>query len=198
MKHQKALCWRSNFISFPIYKLKTLKTFLWRNSTVFQSFINPTFVLNVSTTLAALPVTLININPRLREGWAIPNRAKTFAPAPSPNPITYFTCKKSSTVTKSSPRVFRDGNWKLNLIEAVKKSFYKIRIVVYNYESGRMSALSACPDTSTWMKHDRSLISVIHGLFTNSWNELWLQPKSWTVMNTALFSCWVRSPFKIW
>lgn len=150
--------------------------------------------MNVSVTLAALPVALISINPRLLVGCAIPNLAKTFAPAPSPNPMTYFTCKKSRTVTRSSPSVFKDGNWKLN--STVLKKMYARTIFFQTYESGRLSALSACPDTSMWMKHERSLISVIHGLFTNSWNELWLQPKSWTVMNTALFSCWVRSPWE--
>lgn len=36
------------------------------------------------------------------------------------------------------------------------------------YLSGRACALSAWPGTSTWMKHDRSFISDMHGLFTNS------------------------------
>lgn len=39
------------------------------------------------------------------------------------------------------------------------------------YESGNVCALSPWPGTSTWIKHDRSLISDIHGLLTNSWNE---------------------------
>lgn len=39
------------------------------------------------------------------------------------------------------------------------------------YLSGSVWALSACPGISTWMKHDRSLISVMHGEFTNSWND---------------------------
>lgn len=69
--------------------------------------------LNDCKTDAALPVQLIKINPKQRPGWAKPNRASTLAPAPSPKPMTYFTCKKSKTVTKSSPKVFNDGNWKL-------------------------------------------------------------------------------------
>lgn len=47
-----------------------------------------------------------------------------------------------------------------------KKNWWK------SYESGSVSALSAWPGTSIWMKHERSLISVIHGLFTNSWNDV--------------------------
>lgn len=75
-------------------------------------------VLNVSKTDAADPVQLINISPRHLDGCFKPKRAKTLAlknenkckyffiwylnemskiyqayPAPSPNPITYFTCK---------------------------------------------------------------------------------------------------------
>jgi hypothetical protein len=98
-------------------------------------------VLNVSKTVAAEPVQLMRTKPRHLVGCLRPKRAKTLAlnisrkefteikinvqiirfpskapdnyPAPSPNPITYFTCKKSNTVTKSSPRVWSDGNWKL-------------------------------------------------------------------------------------
>ena len=40
------------------------------------------------------------------------------------------------------------------------------------YDSGSLSALSAWPGTSMWMKQLRSLISVMHGLFTNSWNDV--------------------------
>lgn len=72
-----------------------------------------TLVLNESTTDAALPVQLIKINPKQRAGCANPKRASVFAPAPSPKPMTYFTCKKSNTVTKSSPSVFNDGKTKL-------------------------------------------------------------------------------------
>lgn len=40
------------------------------------------------------------------------------------------------------------------------------------YVSGSLSALSAWPGTSMWMKHERSFISIMHGLFTNSWNDV--------------------------
>lgn len=73
-----------------------------------------TFVLNESTTDAALPVQLIRINPKHRAACAKPKRANTLAPAPSPSPMTYLTCKKSNTVTKSSPSVFNDGKLNLN------------------------------------------------------------------------------------
>lgn len=72
-----------------------------------------TLFLKFSKTDAALPVQLIRMRPSTREGLAIPNLARTFAPAPSPSPITYFTCRKSSTVTRSSPSVCSVGNWKL-------------------------------------------------------------------------------------
>lgn len=85
-----------------------------------------TFVLNESTTDAALPVQLIRINPKHRAAWAKPKRASTLAPAPSPNPMTYLTCKKSNTVTKSSPSVFNDGKLNLNqngnlIIQRIRK-----------------------------------------------------------------------------
>lgn len=79
----------------------------------FFAEINFTLFLNESNTDAALPVQLIKINPKQRAGCAKPKRANTFAPAPSPKPITYLTCKKSNTVTISSPNVFNDGNGKL-------------------------------------------------------------------------------------
>lgn len=89
-----------------------------------------TFVLNESTTDAALPVQLIRINPKQRAAWAKPKRANTLAPAPSPNPMTYLTCKKSNTVTKSSPSVFNDGKLNLNqngnsIIQSVRKKGFR-------------------------------------------------------------------------
>lgn len=139
-----------------------------------------TLVLNESTTDAALPVQLIRIKPKQRAGCANPKRANVFAPAPSPSPMTYFTCKKSNTVTKSSPSVFSDGKTKLCQHKNAKKKRLKlskhIKLMInyrwMTYESGSLSALSAWPGTSMWMKHERSFISVIHGLFTNSWNDV--------------------------
>lgn len=72
-----------------------------------------TFVLNASKTEVALPVQLIRIRPKHLAGCAKPKRASTLAPAPSPKPMTYLTCKKSSTVTKSSPSIWNEGYWKL-------------------------------------------------------------------------------------
>jgi hypothetical protein len=79
-----------------------------------------TLFLKFSNTDAALPVQLIRMRPSAREGLAIPNLARTFAPAPSPSPITYFTCRKSSTITRSSPSVCNVGNWKLMRNQKVK------------------------------------------------------------------------------
>lgn len=146
-------------------------------STFFRSWIVTfTFVLNESTTDAALPVQLIRTDPKHRAGCANPNRAKTLAPAPSPRPIIYLTCKKSRTVTKSSPSVFKDGKLNLNWNEIDLFNENRIdalcKISANNYESGSVSALSACPGTSIWMKHDLSFISVIQGEFTNSWNDV--------------------------
>lgn len=139
MKNEKTFRRRCNLIPFPIDKLKQLTKLKSLRS---FRYIVYTLVLNVSTTLAALPVTLIKISPRHRVGWAIPNRAQTFAPAPSPKPMTYFTCKKSRTVTRSSPSVFNDGNWKLYL-EKLRKTEKNFTIFCHSYESGRLSALSA-------------------------------------------------------
>lgn len=47
-----------------------------------------TLALKFSFTDTADPVQLINMRPSVRVGWANPNRAITFAPAPSPKPIT--------------------------------------------------------------------------------------------------------------
>lgn len=90
-----------------------------------------TLFLKFSKTDAALPVQLIRMRPSTREGLAIPNLARTFAPAPSPSPITYFTCRKSSTVTRSSPSVCSVGNWKL-ITSKVK--YFQISIL-FHYSS---------------------------------------------------------------
>ena len=76
-----------------------------------------TLFLKLSITLAAEPVQLINIIPTTLVGCAKPNLAQTFAPAPSPKQITYLTCKKFNTDTRSSPRVCNVGNWNLKIIE---------------------------------------------------------------------------------
>ena len=41
----------------------------------------------------------------------------------------------------------------------------------HTYLSGRFGALSSWPGTSMWMKIDLSLISLIQGWFTKSWND---------------------------
>lgn len=87
-----------------------------------------TLFLKFSKTDAALPVQLIRMRPSTREGLAIPNLARTFAPAPSPSPITYFTCRKSSTVTRSSPSVCSVGNWKLITL---KVKYFQIWILLH-------------------------------------------------------------------
>lgn len=90
-----------------------------------------TLFLKFSNTDAALPVQLIRMRPSTREGFAIPNLARTFAPAPSPSPITYFTCRKSSTVTRSSPSVCNVGNWKLMRNQKIKY----LRLSRYRFSS---------------------------------------------------------------
>lgn len=128
--------------------------------------------MNASKTEVALPVQLIRIRPKHLAGCAKPKRANTFAPAPSPNPMTYLTCKKSSTVTKSSPRIWNEGYWKLEMIQNFINHSRFLRVFLCStYESDKFSALSACPGASTWIKHERSLISVIQGLLTKSWND---------------------------
>lgn len=164
---------------------------MWRNVCVICSrslIIHFTFVLNASKTEVALPVQLIKIRPKHLVGCAKPKRASTFAPAPSPKPITYLTCKKSSTVTKSSPSIWNEGYWKLHkrkyslitlctyvcvyvCVYIQKQTTNKSFVCLDTYESGKVSALSACPGASTWIKHERSLISVIQGLLTKSWND---------------------------
>lgn len=120
MIQKKVFGWLSDFIALPGDKLQLNKQHII-NRVQFQTLIinssgtNCTLVLNDCKTDAALPVQLMRINPKHLLGWAKPKRAKTLAPAPSPKPIMYLTCKKSNTVTKSSPRVFNDGNWKLDL-----------------------------------------------------------------------------------
>lgn len=58
------------------------------------------------------------------------------------------------------------------------------------YFSGSGPALSACPGTSTWMKHERSLISDIDGLLTKSWNDASL---SWAKSKKNRTKCQWRS-----
>lgn len=48
----------------------------------------------------------------------------------------------------------------------------KQKTKISSHLSGSLSAFSSWPGTSMCMKQERSLISVMHGLFTNSWNEL--------------------------
>lgn len=74
-----------------------------------------TLFLKLSITLAGDPVQLIRIIPITFDGCAKPNLAHTLAPAPSPRQITYFTCKKFNTDTRSSPRTWSVGNWNLYL-----------------------------------------------------------------------------------
>lgn len=62
-----------------------------------------------------------------------------------------------------------DGNWRRRIKFA--KWFIRRKPIWFSYLSGNACALSAWPGTSTWMKHERSLISIMHGLFTNSWND---------------------------
>lgn len=124
MVQKEIFSWTLDFIGFPINELwnereENAAAEMWTfhsNKTRFEfktHHFRFTLVLNESTTLAALPVQLIRMSPKHRAACAKPKRANTFAPAPSPNPITYFTCKKSKTVTKSSPSVFNDGKTKL-------------------------------------------------------------------------------------
>lgn len=171
---------------FPLYfhfSPHSLRIHSIYSTILLEKKLNFTLVLKESTTEAALPVQLMRINPKHRAACAKPKRANTLAPAPSPNPMMYFTCKKSNTVTKSSPRVFNDGNAKLktNGFKVSRKRKTKPKWLINwsaqerrktAHESGSVSALSAWPGTSIWMKHERSLISVMHGLFTNSWNDV--------------------------
>lgn len=66
-----------------------------------------------SITPATVDVQWIKINPRLRVGWSMPNRAKILAPAPSPRPMTYGIERASKTSTSPWPIVLISGNWKL-------------------------------------------------------------------------------------
>lgn len=115
--------------------------------------------------------------------------------------------------------------WRKCEAKKLKKSDFSLQLKTFHFSvcyfshsSESAAALSACPGTSMWMKHERSLISVMHGLLTKSWNDesigqepiklnIWFSlvsckmknsrfvPKSWTVKKTARFSCWVKSPY---
>lgn len=91
--------------------------------------------------------------------WCI-SHAKS--PISSPNPHQAFSTMGRQT-------------WKITTFKKCVRNHNKCEMMncgaKTTHESGNLSALSAWPGTSIWMKQERSLISVMHGLFTNSWND---------------------------
>ena len=64
-----------------------------------------------SITPADVAVQWTRMRPRQRCGWAIPNRIRILAPAPSPRPMTYSILNASSTWISAFPRTPSVGYW---------------------------------------------------------------------------------------